>query len=102
ARDVVERYPALRIAMDLEGNARTFGTHASGFVVANGPITDVAAVLTRRIKGEVRQVIGVDKYDAEHLGLEKLDFLSLATMEQIYDVLKNLDKTVEDLYAIPL
>src|SRR6185503_624716 len=76
AAAVIDKYPKLSRAMDLEGNARGFATHASGLVVSNGPITDVTAMVTRKIDGEVRQVIGMDKYDAASQGLEKLDFLS--------------------------
>ncbi len=102
AREVVEKYPTLRYAMDLEGNAKGFGTHAAGLIVANEPLTNVTSVLEKKVKDEVRQVVGVDKYDAERLGLMKLDFLSLATMQQIAGVLEMVGKTVEDLYDIPL
>lgn len=102
ARDIVDRYPDLRYAMDLEGNAKGFGTHAAGLVVANEPLHHVASVLTKEVKGEVRQVVGLDKYDAERQGLMKLDYLSLATLGQLYEVLRLLDWSVEDLYAIPL
>jgi len=102
AAKVAEEYPQLQYAMDLEGNAKGFGTHAAGLVVANGPLTEVTSVLTKMVNNEVRQVVGMDKYDAARQGLMKLDFLSLATMEQIYAALRELDATVEDLYAIPL
>lgn len=102
ARAVVDRHPELRYAMDLEGNVKGFGTHAAGLVVANQPLHTIASVLTKEVNGEVRQVVGMDKYDAERQGLMKLDFLSLATMDQIAECLRLLDMTVEDLYDIPL
>lgn len=101
-QEVVDTYPDLKYAMDLEGNAKSFGVHAAGLVVSNGPITDVCALLERTVDGHLRQVVSMDKYDAKRQGLEKLDFLSLATMEQIYDVLQQVGASVEDLYDIPL
>ncbi len=102
ARAIVDKYPDLRYAMDLEGNATAHGTHAAGLVISNGPINQVTAVLERKVKGEMRSVIAMDKYDAARQGLEKLDFLSLATMEAIAEVLRQLDKPLEYLYSIPL
>lgn len=102
ARKVVEEYPDLLMAMDLEGNVTSHGTHAAGLVISNGPITEVTAVLEREVKGELRSVIAMDKYDAARQGLEKLDYLSLSTMEVIYQVLGDIGATVEDLYDIPL
>ncbi len=102
ARAVVEQYPALLHAADLEGNAKGFGIHAAGLVVSNAPITNITAVLERVVDGELRRVVAVDKYDAERQGMEKLDFLSLATMEMISDYMQHTGMSVEDLYAIPL
>lgn len=102
AREVIEDHPGLVHAMDLEGNAKGFGVHAAGLVVSNEPITNVTAILEREVKGETRQVVAMDKYDAERQGLEKLDFLSLKTMDMIADIIHHLGKTVEDLYDIPL
>jgi DNA polymerase III subunit alpha len=102
ARAVFEEHPELRHSMDLEGNAKGFGVHAAGLVISNGPITEVAAVLEKEIKGNVIQVVSMDKYDAERQGLEKLDYLSLSTMDMIAEALRQLDMRVEDLYGIPL
>jgi DNA polymerase-3 subunit alpha len=70
AAKVVEDYPALRKAMDLEGNIKTFGVHAAGLVVANGDIREVCALYERVMdKGTANertiQVVSMDKYDAE-------------------------------------
>jgi len=98
-------YPELQHSMDLEGNVKGFGVHACGLVVSNGPITGVVPVLDREIppgSGNWVQVIGVDKYDCERRGLEKLDFLSLSTMDMIAEALRQLDMKVEDLYSLSL
>jgi DNA polymerase-3 subunit alpha len=102
AYDVVKRNPGLIYAMDLEGNAKGFGVHAAGLVISSEPITNVTALLEREIKGEVKQVIAMDKYDAERQGLEKLDFLALSTMDVIAEALNILDMRLEELYDLPL
>lgn len=102
ARDAMTDFPGLQYAMDLEGNAKAFSVHAAGLVVSSEPITNVTALLEREIDGEVKQVIAMDKYDAERQGLEKLDYLSLSTMDAIADALDTLDMRLEDLYDLPL
>jgi DNA polymerase-3 subunit alpha len=102
AYEIVKENPGLVYAMDLEGNAKGFGVHAAGLVVSSEPITNVTALLEREIKGEVKQVIAMDKYDAERQGLEKLDFLSLSTMDVIAEALNILGMKLEELYDLPL
>lgn len=104
AAEVFERYPDLRQATRLEGNVRGMGVHAAGMVIANAPITDICALYTRTDKetGEIVSVLSVDKYDAEHLGLMKADFLGLKTMGMIRLALEFSGLTLDDLYAIPM
>ena len=102
AYDAMKENPGLVYSMDLEGNAKGFGVHAAGLVVSSEPITNVTALLERDIKGETKQVIAMDKYDAERQGLEKLDFLALSTMDVIAEALSILDMRLEELYDLPL
>lgn len=103
AAAVVKKYPALRKAMDLEGNVKTFGVHAAGLVVANGDIRDVCALYERTMgDGETISVVSMDKYDAERQGLLKLDFLALSTLDMITYALEQIGMTLNDLYNIPL
>lgn len=102
ARDVIERYPDLRKAMKLEGNVKGFGIHAAGLVVSNGPITDVAAVVERKVGDEVKTVVAMDKYDAERQGLLKLDFLGLATMSMLAEACREVGMRVSDMYGVRL
>jgi DNA polymerase-3 subunit alpha len=61
------------------------------------------AVYTRKdSKGRERQVVSVDKYDAEHLNVLKADFLGLTTMGIIRRALEMIGMPLEKLYAIPL
>lgn len=102
AAGVFKRYPNLRKAMDLEGNIKGMGVHAAGLIVAPGPLTDVCAVYTRKVKDELTEVISLDKYDAERQGLIKIDVLGLSTMSMIAEALRLLDMPLDELYNIPL
>lgn len=102
AQKIFEDHPDLWKATKLEGNYKGMGVHAAGLVIANGPLTDVCAVYTRKVKGQVRSVISADKYDAEHLNILKIDILGLATMGMIRLALDLINKPLEWLYEIPL
>lgn len=102
AKDVVERYPQLRKAMDLEGNIKQFGVHAAGLIVSSSPIEDVMAVYERTVKDQVIDAVAVDKVDAERLNMLKLDILGLSTMTMISKALSEIDMDPQDLYDLPL
>lgn len=102
ARTVLEKHPDLGLAMDLEGNVKSFGVHAAGLVVSNGPITDVAAVYERKVAGHTVDVISLDKYDAERQGMVKMDFLGLSTMALVTAAIETLSMDIQDLYDLPL
>lgn len=102
AAAVVEEYPALRKAMQLEGNVKQFGVHAAGLVVANGDIRDVCALYQRVVNNNLIQVVSMDKYDAERQGLLKLDYLALKTLDMISAALEHVGMSLTDLYNIPL
>src|SRR6516164_6493172 len=102
AREVFERYPDLGASLDLEGNYAGFGVHAAGMVISTGPITDVAAIYERKVKGETRQVISMDKYDAEAKGLLKIDALGLSTIEALDHMRKEMGWDLDTLYNMPL
>jgi len=102
ARDVVDRYPDLKDSQLLEGNVRGSGVHAAAYVVASDDIGSVAAVYNKKIGDVYADVVAFDKYDAERQGLLKMDFLGLSTMSALWTMLRWTDKTIEDLYAIPL
>jgi DNA polymerase III subunit alpha len=102
AQAVVKAHPKILDATKLEGNAKTFGTHAAGLVVSNQPISEVCAVITRKVNGHMRKVVGVDKFDAEYLGLLKLDLLGLNTLDMLVDCCSMIDKPPNFLYTIPI
>lgn len=102
AKDVFDRFPDLYNAMKLEGNVRGMGVHAAGIVIANNPITDYCAVYARDVAGTRQEVISIDKYDAEHINLLKIDILGLNTMGLIRIAIEMLGMKLQDLYDLPL
>lgn len=104
AKKIFDQFPDLRQAFRLEGNMRGMSVHAAGLVVGNTPLTDICAVYTKKSgkEGRVLQVLSLDKYDAEHLGVLKIDALGLKTMGMIAIALDLAGITLEELYAIGL
>jgi DNA polymerase-3 subunit alpha len=102
AKAVIDEFPKLRDATELEGNVKSFGVHAAGVVISNEPITKVQSILERTVKGNKVQVVAVDKYDAEYLGMLKLDILGLTAMDILVDMCKMLGHGPDFLYSIPL
>jgi DNA polymerase-3 subunit alpha len=102
AKKVFEEHPALEYAYRLEGNYRGFSVHASGLVVSNDPLTDNVAYYSKLDKksGNMRQVLSVDKYDAEYLGLMKVDLLGLSNMGMIGRALDIIGMKLEDMYVV--
>lgn len=102
AAEVLALYPKLEMAVRLEGNYRGMSTHAAGLVISDRPIADVCAMYTREVHGRPISAVSVNKYDAEYLGLMKMDVLGLTTMGEIAEMLRLTGMTLEDLYALPL
>jgi DNA polymerase III subunit alpha len=102
ATKVFEEHPALEYAYRLEGNYRGFSVHASGLVVSNDPLTDNVAYYSKEDKKNhvMRQVLSVDKYDAEYLGLMKVDLLGLSNMGMIGRALDLIGMKLEDMYVV--
>lgn len=102
AQKVFEEHPALEYAYRLEGNYRGFSVHASGLVVSNEPLTDNVAYYSKEDKRNhvMRQVLSVDKYDAEYLGLMKVDLLGLSNMGMIGRALDIIGMKLDDMYVV--
>lgn len=98
-KEVFDKYPELYKAMRLEGNYRGMSVHAAGLVIANQPLTESVAMYERETAGVRRNVVSVNKYDAEYLGLMKVDALGLATMGMIQHALDFIGMTLEELYT---
>jgi DNA polymerase-3 subunit alpha len=102
AQNVIERQPNLLKATRLEGNVRGFGIHAAGVAVSNRPITEVTSILEREVRKRTVQVVAIDKYDAEQLGILKIDLLGLSAIDALVGMCKMLGKPSSFLYDIPI
>lgn len=71
-RDFVQRFPHAMIMSELENHASHSGVHAAGVIVSNRPVTEYCTVHSG--------VAQIDKRDAEHLALLKIDALGLRTL----------------------
>ncbi|AKJ72391.1 DNA polymerase [Gordonia phage GTE8] len=101
AKEIVAKYPDLRMAADIEGDYRGLGIHAAGLVISTRPIVETCAIYTQNKEGVVRRGIAYDKRDAEYLGMLKLDILGLSTLGLISDCLRWIGMSWTDLYALP-
>ncbi len=102
AKEIFAEHPELEYAYRLEGNYRGMSVHASGLAVCNEPLTDNMAYYTKKDNrsGDMRQVLSVDKYDAEYLGIMKADFLGLTTMGMIGRALDIIGISLDDMYVV--
>jgi DNA polymerase-3 subunit alpha len=103
AQEIFDKYPKeIGIAIQLEGNYKSMSTHSAGVVITTEPISEITAQYTRMVKGREITAVAVDKYDAEYLGLMKMDLLGLTTMGMLSIALRFAGMTLEDLYRLPL
>ena len=80
-RQVLEKYPQIKIAGEMENHARHSGVHAAGILVTKDPVHKYCSV--NRQSGAAM----IDKIDAESLNLLKIDALGLRTLSVLQDVL---------------
>lgn len=93
---LLEKYPELKVAADIEGHARHSGKHAAGIVVTADPVFNYCSVDVNTGSTQV------DKYDAEELNLLKIDALGLRTLTLIQDCLDQIGMSREELLNWPL
>ena len=101
---IFKKHPKLRLAQRLEGGLKGFSVHAAGLVVADEPLTNGVAVYSREDAKTktMRNVLSIDKYDAEYINALKIDALGLLTMNVIARCLAMVGMTLEELYEVPL
>lgn len=103
AREIKAKYPKeIAIAEELEGNYKSMSTHSAGLVITTQPVAEITAQYTRTVKGHEITAVAVDKYDAEYLGLMKMDLLGLTTMGMLSIALRFAGMELEELYRLPL
>ena len=107
AKQIMDRNPTLSQAFELEGMLKSMGVHAAGLVVSNDPLTNTCALYSRELKsksgGKPRKlaVLSVDKRDAEHIGIMKIDILGLTTLGMLRLCLEMTGMSLPEMYALP-
>lgn len=94
---VVKKWPVFAKALDIEGQIRQLGQHASGYAVSPVSLTD----LMPDYRMGDSTIISVDKEWGENAGLIKLDILNLETLDIIQEVLEDAKLRPEYLYTMP-
>lgn len=94
----MEQYPRMGVVAQIESHASHTGVHAAGILVCNSPITNYAGVNSR----DNKRIAMLDKRDAEHINLLKIDALGLRTLSILASVCDQIGKPYTWLYKIPI
>ena len=95
-KQVLEKYPQMKIAEKMENHARHSGVHAAGIIVTEDPVSKYCSVSAQSGAAQI------DKSDAEDLNLLKIDALGLRTLSVLQDVLDQVGWEREKLVNFPL
>ena len=96
-KEFIEKYPAMRLVGAIEGHAAHAGKHAAGIIIATESLYNYGGINTRD------DVMMMDKRDAEHIGLLKIDCLGLRTLSILEDTVSQIPSiTRKDIYNLPL
>jgi DNA polymerase-3 subunit alpha len=95
-REVYERYPLwFKYVMELEGLPKSMGRHAAGTLIAPNPVIDYCPLC---YDSEDNIMVQLEMHSAmDDLGLTKMDYLGLDTVDVIDDTLKMAGLTWEDV-----
>lgn len=87
-RDFASRCPDLMEYADkIVGLPKEFSTHAAGMVISDRPIIEFAPL---RIDKNGSVAVQLEKNRCESMGLVKMDFLAISTLDVIDETLKNI------------
>ena len=95
-KEVLKKYPQMKIAEKMENHARHSGVHAAGIIVTEDPVSNYCSVSSQSGAAQI------DKYDAESLNLLKIDALGLRTLSVLNDVLEQVGWEKEKIINFPL
>lgn len=97
AKELIKKYPKLRMAERIEGHPRHTGKHAAGICISDDAISKYCAL------DHHKDGVGMlNKYDAETIGLMKIDALGLKTLSVIEDCAGMAGFDPRMLYRLPL
>ena len=92
--DLFKEYPDLAKTLKLEGQIRQIGKHAAAVAIAQDDLSTIAAIKD--------DIISVDKYSADEVGLLKIDVLGLETLDIIQDICQEVGEDFRSFYNLPL
>jgi DNA polymerase III alpha subunit len=90
------------IATKLEGTTRNLTVHAAGVVIAPEPVDRYVPLYVQGRKGEALVTTQFDKKDVEKVGLVKMDYLGIKTLDQIEECRRLVGGEPLDLDALPV
>lgn len=71
-------------AVRLEGTYKSYGKHASAFVISGSKLTDICPMIREKDGNEL--IVGLEYKDAEKAGAPKLDILGINLNDKLMDV----------------
>ena len=112
-KDELEKGPeinriVLRYAEALEGTIRQVGVHACATIIGRGDLTEYLPITLSKDKESGEEDVRTSQYDGhyiEDVGMLKMDFLGLATLQIIHkclDLIKQNHGEDIDIEAIPI
>ena len=96
-KELIAKFPKILMATKIEGHPRHTGQHAAGVIVADKPVDNYFAVNRR----DGAYIGMINKYDAEAIGLLKIDALGLKTLAVIDDCCQQVGLDPRMLYTLP-
>lgn len=95
AVDKPELKAAMEDAIKLQGRQRETGVHACGIVISKEPLNSTIPLMIRQDDGMV--VTQWNYAECESLGLIKMDYLGLDTLDIIQDTLASIEETTGEV-----
>ena len=91
-------YKFLYIIKGIEGLPRHISTHAAGIIISSFELDDVIPLQTG-LNGLYQSEL--EAVDLEQIGLLKMDFLGIRNLSIVDEILKEVNKDINDLRSIP-
>ena len=92
----IKQYPKMALVSRIEDHASHAGKHAAGIIVSTLPLCNYGSLNNRD------EIIMMDKKDAEHIGLLKIDCLGLRTLSILEGVAEQIGEPYDFYYSLPL
>lgn len=94
----IKKYPAMKVAAELEDHVSYIGKHAAGILVCNEAVSNYCGIDSQ----DNQRLAMIDKRDAETLNLLKIDALGLRTLSIMAEVCDAIEKPYEWIHKLPL